>query len=51
MASWLRKKERLPDLFHAQIATKSNDQVFKVNWKTEYNVGNTVAVGKGTERK
>ena len=40
----------MANLLHAQIATKSNCQVVGVNLKTEYNVENSVAVGKGSDR-
>ena len=49
MASWLRKRERVADFVRAQIVRKNNCHVVGVNLKTEHNVENAVAVGKGTD--
>ena len=40
----------MADLLLAQIAPKNNCNVFGENLETEYNMENTVAFGKGTDR-
>ena len=50
MAPWLRNRERVADILRAQNAPKNNCHVVGVNLKTEHNVENAVAVGKGTDR-
>ena len=49
MASWLRKRERVADFVRAQIAPKHNCHIVGVNLKTEHNMENTLAVGKGID--
>ena len=50
MASRLRKGERVADFVRTQIAPKNNCHEVGMNLKTEHNVENAVAVGKGTDR-
>ena len=50
MASQLRKRKRVADFVHAQIAPKNNCRIVGVNLKTEHYVQNTLAVRKRTDR-
>ena len=50
MASQPRKMKRVEEILCAQIVPKNNCHVVGVNLKTEHNVKNAVAVGKGTDR-
>ena len=50
MAPWLRNRERVADILLAQNAPKNNSHVVGVNLKTEHNVENAVAVGRGADR-
>ena len=50
MASQLRKMKRVAEILHAHFALKNSCHVVGVNLKTEHNVENAVAVGKGSDR-
>ena len=42
--------KRVAEILHAHFGPRNNCHVVGVNLKTEHNVENTAAVGKGTDR-